>query len=203
MSAAMRLHCSQPHGCEQSEDTFGGGFGSEIYKSHVIDAPAFHRARPSADLWGSDPKVSNLSNRISPAVAWLTSRSALGDRHRWLRGPATTCRQTGHSTSASRWRPSQSSPNRAFVAPTGGSRGPRESFARPCGAAPPGPGAVRAAYPDAHTAAGLLAIPSAASYSRPASTAKGARWHGPPRLVVYRVEGEPRRPGIHLDWVTG
>ena len=50
----------------------------------------------------------------------------------------------------------------------------------------------------------LLATPSAASYSRSPSTAKGARRHGLSAIGGRRSRGRVQaRPGIHLEWVTG
>ncbi len=90
---------------------------------------------------------------------------------------------------------SHSSSDRAFVAPTGGTRGPRESFARPFGAAPPGPRAARAPYPGGPYSRGpLLATPSPASYIRPSSTAKGARRHGPTAIGGIRSRGRVQTP---------
>ena len=42
-----------------------GGFGSEIYKSHVIDAAGFLTVRQPTDLWGSDPQVGLVGRKPS------------------------------------------------------------------------------------------------------------------------------------------
>ena len=88
---------------------------------------------------------------------------------------------------------SHRAPDRAFVAPTGGTRGPRMSFARPCGASPPGPGSPEPRIPAPILPRGpLLATPSAASYSRPASRAKGAPRHGP--SAIGSMHSRVQRP---------
>jgi hypothetical protein len=92
---------------------------------------------------------------------------------------------------------SHSSPDRAFVAPTGRTRDPRESLARPCGVVPPGPKAARAPYPGAHTAAARslpLRPPQAIVAPRPQLRERIGMAH--PRSAIYTVEGESRRPGI-------
>ncbi len=98
---------------------------------------------------------------------------------------------------------SHSPPKRAFAAPTGGTHCPRERFARPCGAFPPGPRAARARIPAPIQPRPLLAAPSAASYSRPASTVQGERRHGPVRDRRYtQSRASPGAPGMDLDWGT-
>ena len=58
MSPAMRLPCSQPHGCEQPWRRLWGQIRVKDIQITPSSLPQlFFRVRQSADVWGSDPQV--------------------------------------------------------------------------------------------------------------------------------------------------